>query len=333
MGSVVLAPSSPPPAAGSTSIAERYGFDSITWTSWDGRVFDIARGEQGITLQAGVRGLHLPELGHWLDDAPALHGARWRGFRVPPREVFWPVLIYAGDGDEWARYDQNWWSAHRPDQLGSWEVTFAGSSRRLLCRLVDDGGFELDHDPMLMGWSIVPMRLIADEHPLWLGDRIERAWAQETPRDFYDGGPGGVIWISSGSVLSGATIPNPGDVAAWPQWTITAGATQVSDISLGVVDAGVLRRITLPIVLAAGRALTVDTNPREQTVLEYPAWALDEAGHPVPQGTPIDRFASVGVWDPRPIPVGASVPLSIAATGGDCTISAGFEPQHLRAWG
>ncbi|ROP45953.1 hypothetical protein EDC03_0569 [Pseudokineococcus lusitanus] len=319
---------------------------SHTWVGWDGSVWDLTgdRVPTGVLLQRGARALGAPVVEHHLSRSPALHGARWRGGHVDVREVYWPVKVYAGPGQEWLDYDSAFWRTMRADQPGTWVVTQpSGEQRSLRWRFVDDGGHAVEAPGEAFGQQLYGIRGMA-EQPFWEGRSVVVPPLGNPPRrNFFGGGDpalrgyGPPFFIGSGASASRARIDNPGDHDAWPEYVI-AGPVTSATVGLGG------RLVEVPLVVQAGRALVIDTAPDAQWALEGDL-ALDESGGPqldeegrivvtdlaVPGG-PGDRTRELGSrveW--APVPPGARVPLQTAIVGTGA-VQPSLTPLHNRAW-
>jgi len=236
-------------------------------------------------------------------------GQRRKGATVDPREIELPLLVYGDSSDEWLGRDQAFWGSFSFLNAGTLKATTpAGSSRTLKCFLSADGGQSFDSDPIRGGWSLYTLTLLADD-PYWVSELPAKSWGTEDPLPFFPATGWPPLQINSASSLSGATLNNPGDVDAWPIWTITAGSAPVT--ATITVDGGVL----VTPAIAAGRTLTINTDPWVQTAT---------------LSTGADVYAQMK-WDPRPIPAGNSVPVSLVLdqTG---TVTCQIFPKHFRAW-
>lgn len=116
-------------------------------------------------------------------------------------------------------------------------------------------------------------------------------------------------YIGSGQSIANATMSNPGDVAAWPVWTVNGPFTSAE---VGVDG----RKVVVPFAMLAGESLTIDTAPSAQTAIDH---------------TGAERTASLGAADFAPIEPGESVALSLSLVGAG-SISASLQPLHFRAW-
>lgn len=283
----------------------------MVWTGWDGSVWELTKPQAGVFMTGtGVEGLGMPTHQAWISESPAVHGQSYRGHVVEPRPVFWPIYLYSDAGSkEWLELDRAFWRSLQPGKHGQWSVTTPGGGKRSLsCRFVDDGQHVVQHDPMMRGWALYGVSLIAD-NPFWTGEPVRRTWAQSTASDFY-GGPAKapVFHISSGSQLSTATMTNEGDLEAWPVWTIKGPLTSVT---VGVDGATIQWNAALTVT----DILVIDTDPTIQS-----AWLNG-----------VDVTDQLGTADFAPIPAGLELPLSLTMAGTG-SVEAAITPRHYRAW-
>lgn len=291
MSSVVFAvPYTPPPPKVRPFNSYRH-----TWTGPDGSVWGLSDPSTGVFLvRDGIVGLHLPPVERHVSESPGSYGSRFRGSRVQARPIEWLVHVYSDtDSVEWMERDRAFWGSFSFNEPGTWEVQAPnGKARRIRCRLDSDGGYSFGHDPAGKGWATYPVNLIADE-PFWRGDPVSREWPGNPDEGLLfnelDGGAP-PFFISNSTSAGGAVMMNPGDVEAWPVWTVTGPAAGVTV----TVDGGT---VGLP-DLSAGQTLVVNTDPRVATAIV--------------NGT-TDKSAQATPWDPRPIPPGESVPVTIEA--------------------
>lgn len=307
---------SPNVAYGSFAVAppapvEPWTRSRMLWTGWDGSVWDLTDPSAGVFVQGtGVEGLSSPTHQSWVGESPAVHGQFFRGYRVEPRQVFWPVHLYSDAGTtEWLALDRAFWKSLQPGKHGTWTVeTPGGGKRSLSCRFVDDGRHSFERDPMFRGWASYGVSLIADD-PFWTGEAVRRVWAQSDAVDFYGGvAKAPVFHISSGSQLSTAKITNEGDLEAWPVWTITGPLTSVT---VGVDG----ETVQWNVALTSTDILVIDTDPQVQS-----AWL---------NGT--DVTDQLGTADFAPIPAGLERPLSLTMAGTG-SVEARITPRFFRAW-
>lgn len=303
MSIILTAPSSPP-----VSETQWRGM-GVTWEA-AGKLFDLTSKDGGIVLvRDGVEGLHFPEIVQHTSRHRATHGQRSRGFRVEPREAFWKVYIWGDGGDAWLSVQDEFWSTIRPDVEGVWRVTAGGQSRTVRLRGQFDDSFSYERDPLLHGWAVFPVKLVADQ-PFWTGPLVQSpVWRAADPLEFFPAGGGPSFHISSASTFGTARIGNPGDVGAYPRWEIR---DQLGDIQVGV-GADI---ITVPFDMVTGDRLTIYSDPR--------------APRAVLNGTAVTR--TLGLQDFAPIPPGGAVDVHVSATGNG-SVQATLEPLHYRALG
>ena len=283
----------------------------MTWTGWDGSVWDLTNPDGGVFLTGkGVEGLGMPTHQAWVGESPAVHGQYYRGHLVEPRPAFWPVYLYSDEGSaEWIKLDRAFWRSLQPGKHGRWTVeTPAGGRRSLSCRFVDDGRHSYDHDPIARGWAAYGVSLIADS-PFWMGEPVRRTWSQrDAPKFFGPEGKGPPFYVTSGSQLSTAKITNEGDLEAWPVWTIQGPLTSVT---VGVDGATVQWNVTL----AGTDILVIDTDPTVQC-----AWLNG-----------VDVTDQLGTADFAPIPSGDELRLSLTMAGTG-SVEASITPRYYKAW-
>jgi hypothetical protein len=274
----------------------------MTWTGWDGSEWDLTNPDGGVFLTgSGVEGLGMPTHQAWVGESPAVHGQTYRGHRVEPRPVFWPVYLYSDEGSaEWLALYRAFWKSLQPGKHGTWSVaTPTGGRRSLSCRFVDDGRHAYDHDPIVRGWA---------DSPFWTGEPVRRTWSQGDAPEFFGGASKAPVFhITSGSQLSTAKITNEGDLEAWPVWTIKGPLTAVT---VGVDGATVQWNTTL----TADDILVIDTDPTVQC-----AWLNG-----------VDVTDQLVTADFAPIPAGLELPLSLTLAGTG-SVEAAITPRFYTA--
>lgn len=299
---------------------------NATWTGWDGSLWHLNDPSGGVFLELkGVEGLGKPSRTQWVQSSPSVPGQFFRGAIANARPIFWPLFVYSEDGTEdWISIDQAFWRTMHAEKYGTWTVTRGnGAARSLRCRFVDDGSHAFEMDPFQNGWAAYGVKLVADQ-PFWAGDPVVSAWRAATATDFFNGSAKAAPFnIASGSTLSTATMTNPGDEDAWPEWTI------IGDSSTASVGVGASQTV-VPFTIPAGKAVVIDTDPTVQTAVMYDY--TPAAGQvPAVFANPADRTADLGASAFAPIPAGQDRALSISMTGGG-SIQAKITPLYERAW-
>lgn len=281
---------------------------SMRWIGWDDTVWDLTSGISGLALMPGLRGIHMPPTKHYKDNYPTLHGARWRGYNIEQREVFWPIQIFNDYGSqEWLNHDKKFWRTMSPHKTGVWEVIQPnGTVRSLRLRYRDDGQYSFDLDPAIVGWNNYGLMFDA-EQPFWTEPEVTRSFRSTSPAQFFSPG-GAVVNITAGSTISSATLFNPGDEKTYPVWELEGPITSAT-ISL---DGNV---ISVPFAVPTGQKLTIDTNP--ETLMATM--------------NGVDMTPQLGTAQFFPLPVGdvSSLALTVVGSG---NISVRFTPLYYRAW-
>jgi hypothetical protein len=305
MALVFAAPPIAPPES------TRWGALEMTWTGADGSVWDLTDWRTGIALlRGGVTGLHFPKITKYRSESRAVPGHRRRGWRTAGRDVFWPLYVYGGrgQGEAWRDIYTRFFNTIHPEDEGVWSVTAGGKTRtlRLTGRFEDEHQF--DRDPYLDGWAIIPVELEPSQ-PYWSGEAVKVGpFSVPDPVDFIpeDGGP--PFHVSAAGTFATATISNPGDVEAFPVWTVVGPLTDVT-LGLGGVSADV------PFPVADGQKLRIDTDPRNVSA------TLDG----------VDVTEDLGLLEFAAVPKGGTVPLAVGATG-EGSIRAELVPLYFRAF-
>jgi hypothetical protein len=322
MSAVVFAQTSatlPPPA----SIGPSVEYTDL-WTGIDGITWNLSSWESGVYLQSGVTGLGHAPIERWTQDSPAIPGSLFGGARALAKPVQWPIVITTATTPDtsWRDLCRRWWRGWSTTVPGTWtRIDSSGLAKRLKLLHNPSGDFALNTDPGLQPWVQWMVDAIADS-PYWEGDPINRTFSAPKQFLFFGGGDpddpeavqaGPPFYISDGSTLASAKIPNPGDAAvAWSAvidgpfsaWSITINGGTVSGPAV-----------------AAGDSLEISTD------LTYPAAVLN--------GT-TDVTRQMTAWDPRLVPPSEvdedgeliGVPVTVVATGSGsitCTIEPLYE--------
>lgn len=282
-----------------------------TWTGWDGSTWVLSDPDEGVFLtDGGVAGMGQVPSARFSSVAPGVAGSRFRGARALERPVMWNLHVYSDvSSAAWVDRDRAFWRTMRTDRVGRWTVqqVATNTTRYLDCRFVSTDD-TYPRDPVLAGWADYEVHLVADD-PYWRGAPVGRAFAVAgDPVDFLPAAPGDPFVISEGSSLASATIENPGDVEAWPVWTITGPTT---DVTVGIGDS----LVGIPGDLDEGDVLVIDTDPRRQSAT-------------------LNGVRTRGILAPHdfaPIPAGGVSGLSLAMTGTGA-VSVQIVPRYLRAW-
>lgn len=285
---------------------------TVVWRGWDGSVWDLSSGANGVALQPGFRGFILDDVQNYDREGPATPGATWNGFRVNSREVFLPLLIFHGNASsEWADLHTAFFRTLRPGREGRIEVTHPnGSVRYLTVRFQSTNNQAYDLDPGISGWAIYGITLKAHD-PFWHSDPIVKAFGGVAPEDYFNRPAGQVAFLSSSTNFTTAKISNPGDHEAYIVWTIN-GAFET--VKVGVAG----KNISLPFPLDGNDRVTIDTDPRDMRVMKNGTNVTNQL-------TTVPKYA--------PAPPEENIPLTISYTGLDSgLVEARIIPRYYGAW-
>ncbi len=294
----------PPPAI------RRFPIES-QWIGYDGTIWDLHGGGQGVVLLQDVVGMHMPRFDRFTSSSRAVPGHRVRGARAKARPVVWPLLVHSDSQIGWLSAEQGFWKTIRPtpDLAGIWRVTVGAQTRQLRLTAVLDDDHAYPLDPYLGGWAKYVLDMEAAQ-PYWEGEVEARRFeiGPVSPEDFFDAGGSPPFHITPGTTFSTAVITNPGDVAAYPTW-ILEGPLDTIQIGVGSIT------VEVPFDLSPGEVLRIDTDPRNQTA------TLD--GVDVSTTLGFQNFAAIEPGENRPLTVLAS------DTG---TITCELIPLYYRAF-
>ncbi|GAB3622587.1 hypothetical protein GCM10027418_06690 [Mariniluteicoccus endophyticus] len=300
----------------------------VEWRSDNGDVFDLVG--RGIALRrAGVEGLLMPKVDRRRTTSPGRHGAILRGWRVPPREAFWPLHVWSDiSSTDWLAIDRRFWASLHPDIGGWWRITTPGGDYRELRLFYADADNALDHDPAAHGWTNYGVTLEAP-WPFWQGPVRAQQFAPPTQRNFFGGGALPVsewtqrgaaapFWISASQSVIDTTVTNPGDLPAWPTWRIHGPFTEAGII----LDGHEIHWPDSSDFEAAGadEGLEIVTDPAGPSVRRFG-----------PEGLRENLIHRLDRRDFAPIPAGDHVPFTVILAGAGW-IELGFRPNYLRAW-
>lgn len=293
----------------------------LTYQGADGSIWDLTNGNVFVD-QRGIEGLGNPEWNRQTLESAGSDGQRRTGqrSRAKARAGYLPCTLSAPTPADWYPLSASWWNAWDTDVTGRLTVTMPdGSFRTLDICLQDDDSYAPTTDPSINGVEVIGVNFVADQ-PFWLGqEQIAYFDVQSTTTttDFFNGGAAPPFNLASSSTVvnpDGASLglTNPGDVDAWPVYTLLG---PVSDFSATINGHTVAGTFTCP----AGASVVIDSDPARQTAFLY-------------QGTIGQNISpSLTSVDFAPIPKGGAATITASVTGtGSMTVS--FYPRYKRAW-
>lgn len=304
-----IIPEPPPVDPGREGVA-------IWLEAWDGSSWRLDSEESGLVLMRGARGFGMIDVEHHRDSYASIAGSNWRGFRALEREFFLPLYLFSdGSSRDWQEHNRRFWRMLRSGRTVWVHLRWPDGTRRRIEARYEKGGEEaFEMDPVFYGWARYGLTLVA-EQPYWEAVVPEQeTWGAALPVYFFGGGsaPGtgpGLFGIAAPSTTGVTSITNPGDVEAWPVWTLRGPLTSAV---LGIGD----QTVTVPFALSSGQTLVIDTRPTEQTAM------LDET---------TDRTTDLASFGFAAIEPGEDVELTVTTTGTGGSVK--VELTALYEWG
>lgn len=270
-----------------------------------------------IVLQPGVSGLDLPPFELHADDSPNLDGSSFRSTRAASRQILLPVYVYGIDRRTLREFKRRLANVLNP-RNGYCTLTFIeqdGVPRRINCYYA--GGMEGNESADAAGfrWISYGIQLTAMD-PWFYGDtEVSARWSFGSAMPFL-GSSFFPLQLGSGTQATNTIeVDNPGDVEAWPIWTITGPLKSFELTGPDGSKFGIPAQAGGLDVLPAGRTLTIDTRPGYKTVRD------DQGNNYFPQ-----LGASPSLWS---VPPGIStVKTDLVAGSGTPSVMVRLEPRY-----
>lgn len=255
----------------------------------------------GVVMLPGSTGLDAPPFELHADDSPNLDGGIFRNARAVAREVMIPVYLFGIDRRTLKVLKKKLVSALNPKK-GYCVLKFVegdGVARYLYCYY--KGGMEGSEETDQAGftWKKFGIQFTAYD-PYFYSDDIGAAtWTFGAGEAFFSDTAAFIpLRINAGLVLgSEITIDNPGDVEAWPVWTLTGPIKSFTFTSPPSEEFPQGQSFGIPTasdgsdILPTGRTLTIDTRPGYKSLKDdqgknyWPLLAAQPELWPIPDGT------------------------------------------------
>lgn len=251
---LVTTPAATPETSTGQVEAPTYSAPLWTWTTPAGRVRNLSS-EHPYLRPGGIQG-HMAAPVVILDSRPpTLPGGVYRGQRYEPRDVQLAVMAHTRESSQW-RDTYRLLVADFDTEAGDGTLSVQhpnGETRSLSCRYVSGLQSPVEGEPgvVKIGTFVVELRAY---DPWWYGPAVTRKFQVSTAAAWFPGPP---FTLNPTELLgSGTTVANPGDVAAYPVWTVTGPCSSVT----ATAEDGSTWTVSLD--LAAGETFTVDCDPR-----------------------------------------------------------------------
>lgn len=293
--------------SGGVVVEQRKSFLRMTWTGWDGSVWDLGNPLLTPAMGPGVKGLHMPQMDTHKSSTALVPGADLLGYSIPERSVYWPLIFRAANKDEWVHKYSEFFDSIHPVNPGTWSVGDGLGVRTLQLTGVFDGDYSFTRDPFTTGLALIGVELEA-VRPLWRGAPVSQTFFADEGEPFIQAGLAPPFHISPAATFSTATINNPGNEPAYLTWLVNGPQ---EDLQLGIGDAV----IDVPFVVPDGSLLRIDTDPAGQFA------TLDG----------VDVTAQLGFQMFAPVPPRGTSALTIASDGLG-SVTAELIPLYWRAF-
>jgi hypothetical protein len=243
--------------------------DRITWLDAAGSEHvlhdpanDFSNGAAGTILVSEREHFAMPPIEHNADVVPFQAGALLRSTRVGVRELDLNMVAIATGIPQLRAQLRSLIRAFNPLKgPGVLRVACDTGTRELTARY--SGGLELAESSEQGGrvWQKFVLTLIAHD-PFWrAADQVAQSWAMADPDlAFFPFFP---LHLSASAVLGASSIDNPGDVSAWPLWTVRGPA---DELRLTNTTTGAVLNWTGS--LAAGQEMVIDTRLGAKSVTD-----------------------------------------------------------------
>ena len=211
-----------------------------------------------ITL--GSTGLEMPPFDRIEEDTPA--GVRLQTVRARPRDVNLQVYVEQANQLSLRTFLRSMAAKMNPLRGDGTLRSYLsdGTSRDLICRYTDGLAGQRVIGQSGANYRLAVLTFRAFD-PFWY-DTMPQSLSYGTgAQPVFLGNPFLGLALASDNVIGTSTITNGGDVEAWPVWTVNGPVTgiKLTNTTTGEV-------IDLPVTLAAGQSVVIDTRPFKKTI-------------------------------------------------------------------
>lgn len=218
-------------------------------------------GQETAETEKGVTGRFMPPVSFIEEETFGRAGARIRNVKIGPREIPVPQW-FRGDTDVELRQAMRQLVNRLLPTRGDGQLENTGPDgevRLLTCRYSTGLSMNETKEEAGVVWQRAVIVFRAAEDPYWYAAApTELDFATGPPPTFFPIFP---LRLARSSVFGGVIIDNPGDVEAWPIWTITGPGANLTILSNTTGES-----LALDTVLAAGDEVVIDTRPGVKTV-------------------------------------------------------------------
>lgn len=289
-----------------------------TWTSAAGTVRDLSVA-QPYLRPGGVVGHMAAPVSLIGSLPPTIDGGLYRGHRYQPRDVFLSLMAHTRDPDTW-RTTYRTLVDDFDTTSGAGTLTVGqvnGEHRSLSCRYVTGLESPVEGEPGVVKIASWVVHVRAYD-PWWYGPEQTRTFSVSTSQTLFGNGSGATPFYIMPTELigSGSSVTNPGDVEAYPVWTLNGPMTSAT------ITAQSGAAFTITSTLSAGEYITVDTDPRTGAFSKV----VDDSGTNL-WGTATSDYPNL--WA---LPAGTStVTVAMSGTTSSSSTVIAFRPRYRTA--
>ncbi|MFD6490677.1 phage distal tail protein [Streptomyces sp. NPDC060188] len=292
----------------------------VTFTDPLGTVTRLTDWENGWLLQPGAKGLDMPQYSFTTDESPGIDGYALRDVRAQGKEIILPLAFWANDSRQGylARRRAFIKSLNPKRGVGTLTLTQPDGDVRSIGAYYT-GGLEGDESLDAAGerWCINALTFGCPS-PYWIGAEVSQTFRAGTSGTFLPFLP---LTVGDSQVLGAVTVDNDGDDLAYPRWTITGPATQISltnTVTDPVTGSPVAKVLVLTRTITSADTIVIDTRERRQTAV------LNGTTNCWP-----DLSSASELW---PLEAGVnSLTLTVTGSTSATSVQLTYQPRYLAA--
>ncbi len=246
-------------------IVEPVSGATLTLTTADGTVFGLGDWNR-LTVTVGRKGFDAATYQVYADESPMVDGEIFRGARAEARDLVVPIYLRADTREEFLARKRELLSKLAPTRgLATLEVAEVDGSRRRIGCYFTGRGAEGDTGRGASGrtWVRYNLELRCPE-PYWRGDPMHVEFTPPAVGSFFPIFP---LRLQGSQSFGSAEFVNPGDVTAYPIWTVVGPTSGLVTITRSTPGAS-SRTLGLNLTLAVGQWVRIDTRPDRLSIVD-----------------------------------------------------------------
>jgi hypothetical protein len=207
-------------------------------------------------------GLLMPPWDFFADKSPAIDGETIRGVRAAPREITIPLYIWARNRDACLAIFNDMIHDLNP-QLGEGilEVREPAGQVRTIGAYYANGFEGVDDDDAQGRTWLSALLVFRAPRPFWEGAQWTKTWGVgASPGNFFPFLP---LKVKESQVIGALTVPNVGNVRAFPVWTLLGPFS-----SFTATNNRTGKTFTLNVAVAGGDTVVIDAREGKKSALK-----------------------------------------------------------------